>query len=85
MEFHNCIYSKAVLGFRGGSDSKESVCNAGDLGLILLWEKSPGEGNGNHSSVLAWEIPWTEEPGRLQSMGSQQLDMTMTKPPPPPP
>ena len=47
MEFHNCIYSKAVLGFRGGSDSKESVCNAGDLGLILLWEKSPGEGNGN--------------------------------------
>ena len=29
-----------------------------------------------YSSVLAWEIPWTEEPGRLQSMGSQELDMT---------
>ena len=29
-----------------------------------------------HSSILAWEIPWTEEPGRLQSMGSQELDMT---------
>ena len=29
-----------------------------------------------HSSILAWEIPWTEEPGGLQSMGSQQLDMT---------
>ena len=29
-----------------------------------------GEGNGNHSSTLAWQIPWTEEPGRLQSMGS---------------
>ena len=29
-----------------------------------------------HSSTLAWEIPWTEEPGRLQSMGSQELDMT---------
>ena len=28
-----------------------------------------------YSSVLAWEIPWTEEPGRLQSMGSQELDM----------
>ena len=28
------------------------------------------------SSILAWEIPWTEEPGRLQSMGSQELDMT---------
>ena len=29
-----------------------------------------------HSSILAWRIPWTEEPGRLQSMGSQELDMT---------
>ena len=27
-----------------------------------------------HSSILAWEIPWTEEPGRLQSIGSQELD-----------
>ena len=29
-----------------------------------------------YSSILAWEIPWTEEPGRLQSMGSQESDMT---------
>ena len=29
-----------------------------------------------HSSILAWRIPWTEEPGRLQSMGLQELDMT---------
>ena len=29
-----------------------------------------------HSSILAWRIPWTEEPGRLESMGSQALDMT---------
>ena len=29
-----------------------------------------------HSSILAWEIPWTEEPGGLQSMGSQESDMT---------
>ena len=35
-----------------------------------------------HSSILAWRIPWTEEPGRLQSMGSQELDMTATKSPP---
>ena len=27
-----------------------------------------------HSSILAWEIPWTEEPGRLQTVGSQELD-----------
>ena len=32
----------------------------------------PGEGNGTHSSIHAWEIPWTEEPGRLQSMDSQK-------------
>ena len=29
-----------------------------------------------HSRILAWKIPWTEEPGRLQSMGSQELDKT---------
>ena len=29
-----------------------------------------------HSSILAWEIPWTEEPGQLQSMGSQRADVT---------
>ena len=34
------------------------------------------EGNGNHASVLAWRIPWTEEPGRLQSMGLQESDTT---------
>ena len=34
------------LGFPGGSDSKESACNAGDLGSILGWEDPPGEGNG---------------------------------------
>ena len=36
-------------------------------------EKIPGKGNGNHSSILVWRIPWTEEPGRLQAMGSQRL------------
>jgi len=33
--------------------------------------RPPGEGNGNHSSILAWEIPWTEEPGGLQPVGPQ--------------
>ena len=33
----------------------------------------PGEGNANHSSILAWRVPWTEEPGELQSMGSQRV------------
>ena len=37
-----------------------------------------------HSRILAWRIPQTEEPGRLQSMGSQESDDLVTKPPPPP-
>ena len=44
--------------------------NAGGLGSILGSGKFPGEGSGTHSSILTWRIPWTEEPGRLQSMGS---------------
>ena len=45
-----------------------------DVGSIPGLGRSPGEGNGNplHSSILAWEIPWTEEPGGLQSMESQK-------------
>ena len=43
----------------------------------------PGEGN-THSSILAWKIPWAEEPGGLQSMGSQTVGHDLaTKPPPP--
>ena len=37
----------------------------------LGWEDSLEEGMATHSSILAWRIPWTEEPGGLQSMGSQ--------------
>ena len=44
----------------------------GDVGSILGLGRSPGEGNATHFSILAWEIPWTEEPGGLQSMGSQK-------------
>ena len=42
------------------ADSKASARNVGNLGLIPGLGKSPGEGNGNHSSILAWKIPWTE-------------------------
>ena len=58
------------MGFPDDSDDKESDCSVGDLGLILGSGRSPGEGNATHSSLLAWRIPWTEEPGGLQSMGS---------------
>ena len=64
--------SKRMLSFKpnfpGGSDSKESASNMGDPGSIPGSGISPGEGNATYSSILAWEIPWTEKPGRLQSM-----------------
>ena len=51
-------------GFPGGSVVKNMPANAGKVGLIPDLGRSPGEGN-PHSSILAWEIPWTEEPCRL--------------------
>ena len=52
---------------------KESTCNAGDAGSILGQEDYLEEGMATNSSILAWEIPWTEEPGGLQSMGLQRV------------
>ena len=43
-------------GVPGGSDGKESTCNARDLDLIPGLGRSPGGGHGNHSSILAWRI-----------------------------
>ena len=43
---------------------------------ILDGENPLGRRVATHSSVLAWEIPWTEEPGGLESTGSQRVDMT---------
>ena len=57
----------------GGSDGKESTCNAGDAGWIPGSRRSPGGEMATHSSILAWRIPWTEELGRLQSMESQRV------------
>ena len=53
----------------GGSDGKESACNSGDPDSI----DPPEKGLATYSSILAWKIPWTEEPGGLQSMGSQRV------------
>ena len=56
-----------------GSDSEESTCNVGDPGLIPGLGRSLEKGMATHSSILAWRIPWAEEPGRLQSMGIQRV------------
>ena len=60
-------------GFCGSSDGKESAYNPGDPSSIPGLGKSPGEGHGNPLQYLAWKIPWTKEPGGLQSMGSQRV------------
>ena len=59
------------MDFSGVSDGKESTCNVGDSGLI---SGDPLEtGMATYSCILVWEIPWTEEPSGLQSMGSQRV------------
>ena len=60
-------------GFPGGSDGKESACHAGDLHLIPGWEDPLEEGMAVYSSILAWRIPWTEEPDRLQSISLHNI------------
>ena len=50
-----------------------SACNVGDLGSIPESGRSPEKEVATHSSILAWRIPWTEEHGGLQSMGSQRV------------
>ena len=64
------------MGFPGGAVVKNPPAGVGDtrdMGSIPGLGRSPGVGKGNHSSILAWKIPQTEEPGRLQSVGLQRV------------
>ena len=76
---HKTAWTLTIWGFPGDSDSKESACNARDPGLIPGLGGSPGvpwdweEGMAAYSSILAWRIPWAEEPERLESTGSQRV------------
>ena len=70
-----------VLGVsQGGSSGKELTCQCRrdrrGLGSIPGQEDSLEEGMATHSSILAWRIPWTEETGRLQSLGPQKSGTT---------
>ena len=56
---------------------KNLPAKAGDASLIPGSGISPGEGSGNLSSILAWEIPWTEKTGGLQSTGSQRVEQDL--------
>ena len=57
-------------GFPGGSVVKKPPANADEIGLGR--EDALEKGMAAHPRILAWRIPWTEEPGRLQSRGSQK-------------
>ena len=57
-------------GSNGKESGKESVCSAGDLGSIPGLGRSLEKEMTTHSSILAWRIPWTEEPGGLQVHGA---------------
>ena len=71
------IYSsQQIRGFPGSSDGKEPACNVGSIPAwvqSLGWEVLLRKGMAT-SSILAWKTPWTEEPGGLQSTGSQRVE-----------
>ena len=70
------IYYALGVGFPVGAVVKNPFANAGDVGSIPELGRSPGEGNGNPLLYSCWEIPWTEEPGGLQSTGSDTIKHT---------
>ena len=63
------VHRNTCMGFPGGADGEESACSAGDPGLVPVSGRSLEKAMATHSSVLAWRIPWIEEPGGLQSRG----------------
>ena len=68
--------STHLIGFPDGSVVKNPPANAGGMGSTPGFERSPGEEN-THSSILASEVPWTEEPGGLHSPGGgKESDLT---------
>ena len=73
MKKNACIY----MWVKNLPAMKETACSAGDVDSISGSGRSPGEGNGNLLSILAWKIPWAVEPGRLYSpWGRKELDTT---------
>ena len=79
------LHSRRQEGLAWWLSDKESACNAGNEGdwVRSLGREDPLEKEmAIHSSILAWKIPWTEEPGRLQSLGSQRVWHDLASKPP---
>ena len=66
------IYHAYILGFPDGSVVKNSPAMQDTSVQSLGWEDPLENEMASHSSILTWEVPWTEKPGRLQSMGFQK-------------
>ena len=66
------VYFIHILGKPRWLSGKESACNAGDAGSIPGLEDLLEKEMATHCSILAWEIPWTEDPRRVQSVGLQK-------------
>ena len=71
MILFSCIEQE---GFPHSSVGKESARDAEDQGSIPGSGRSPGKEMATHSNILAWKMPWTDEPDRLQSRRLQELD-----------
>ena len=69
-EYDDCVFEHVNSPW--WLSGKESACHAGDVGLVPGLGRSPEKGMATHSSIHAWESPWTENPGGLQYMGSQE-------------
>ena len=69
----NFLELNCMTFFPGGSDGKETACNAETQVQSLGGEDPLEEGMATHSGILAWRIPWTEEPGGLQLIGLQRV------------
>ena len=70
------IPGQGTKAFPGGSTVNNPPANTGDRGSIPGWGRSPGKKMATHSSILAWEIPWREEPGGLVHGVAKESDTT---------
>ena len=73
MEINTRCYESLIEASLVAQVVKASAYNVGDPGSIPGWRRSLEKEMATHSSILAWKIPWTEEPDRLQSMGLQRI------------
>ena len=76
MNKEDVVYVNIYLSFHTGSDGKESACDEGELGSVLGQDDPLEKRMATHTSVLAWRVPWTEEPGGLSPCSLKESHAT---------